>query len=210
MTKPEASIIEDVGDAEGLAEIGPIEDKTEEREHDANLQRKHVLPQWVPRFGCKVGAILLASTFIAVAGLAGWVYWYRYRPDQQADNAAAKAAIGAASDGTVAVLSYAPDSADHDFAAAKSHLTGDFLAYYSKFTEQVVAPAVKDKGVKKTATVAQAALSELHTDSAEVLLFVNQTMTSKASQEPDQTSSSVVVQLTKINGHWLISKFDPV
>jgi Mce-associated membrane protein len=135
---------------------------------------------------------------------------YHYRPDQQTDNSAANAAIWAASDGTVAVLSYAPDSVDRNFAAAKTHLTGDFLAYYSKFTEQIVAPAVKDRGIKKAATVVQAALSQLHPDSAEVLLFVNQTTTSKGSPEPNLTASSVLVRLMKINGRWLISKFDPV
>ena len=33
------------------------------------------------------------------------------------------------------LLSYSYDSLDRDFAKAKSHLTGDFLAYYSKFSE---------------------------------------------------------------------------
>ena len=40
------------------------------------------------------------------------------------------AAVDAARDGTVAMLSYKPDTLDQDFAAAKSHLTGDFLNYY--------------------------------------------------------------------------------
>ena len=47
-----------------------------------------------------------------------------------------KAAIDAARDGTVALLSYKPDTLNQDFAAAKSHLTGDFLNYYDQFTQR--------------------------------------------------------------------------
>jgi Mce-associated membrane protein len=207
VTTPEGSV---TGDVDETHRGDEIELETVERTPDESPQRKHRVIPRVPRYGVRVIAILLGLPVVAAAALAGWVFWYHYRPDQQTDNSAGKAAIGAASDGTVAVLSYAPDSVDHDFAAAKTHLTGDFLGYFSKFTEDIVAPAVRDKGIKKTATVVQAALSQLHPDSAEVLLFVDQTTTSKASPEPNLTASSVVVRLTKIDDHWLISKFDPV
>jgi Mce-associated membrane protein len=210
VTTPEGSVTGNVGEARTGDEIEPVEQETVERAPDESPQRNYRVTRRVPRYGTRVIAILLGLPVVAAAALAGWVFWYHYRPDQQTDNSAGKAAIGAASDGTVAVLSYAPDSVDHDFAAAKTHLTGDFLAYFSKFTEDVVAPAVRDKGIKKTATVVQAALSQLHPDSAEVLLFVDQTTTSKASPEPNLTASSVVVRLTKVDGHWLVSKFDPV
>jgi Mce-associated membrane protein len=84
------------------------------------------------------------------------------------------------------------------------------LSYYNQFTEQIVAPAAKQKGVKTTAAVIQSAVSELHPDRAVVLLFVNQSTTSTDKPDPAQRSSSVLVTLAKINGAWLISKFDPV
>jgi Mce-associated membrane protein len=210
VTTPEDSVTGDVGEAHRGDGIEPVEQETVERAPDESPQRNCLVKRRIPRYGVRVVAILLGLPLIAAAALAGWVFWYHYRPDQQTDNSAGKAAIAAASDGTVAVLSYAPDSVDHDFAAAKTHLTGDFLAYFTKFTQDIVAPAVRDKGIKKTATVVQAALSQLHPDSAEVLLFVDQTTTSKASPEPNLTASSVVVRLTKIDDHWLVSKFDPV
>ncbi len=94
--------------------------------------------------------------------------------------------------------------------AAKSHLTGDFLTYYSKFTDQIVAPAAKQKAVKTAASVVRTAVSELHPDSAKVLVFLNQTTTGNDRPEPTQTASSVVVSLSKTTGNWLISAFDPV
>jgi Mce-associated membrane protein len=194
-------------------------DEADELTPEEEPGRDRRLTRWVGRFGVKATAIVLAALVVATATMAGWVYRFQYRPDQQTvvftrdlrDNSpAAKAAIGAAANGTVALLSYSPESVDRDFASAKTHLTGEFLTYYSKFTEQIVAPAAKDRGVKTTATVVQAAVSELHPDSAVVLLFVNQTTTSKDRPEPNMAASSVVVRLAKTNDNWLIAKFDPV
>ena len=121
--------------------------------------------------------------------------------------------VSAASDGTVALLSYSPESLDKDFTAAKSHLSGDFLSYYSQFTEQIVAPAAREKSLKTSAHVTGAAVSELRPDrpdSAVVLVFVDQSTTSKDRPDPSMSSSSVLVSMTRVNGNWLITKFDPV
>jgi Mce-associated membrane protein len=158
----------------------------------------------------KVLAAVLAVLVVASLALVGSLFWFSYRPDRATDAAAAKAAISAASEGTVAVLSYSPDTLDRDFSSAKSHLTGDFLSYYDQFTQQIVAPAAKQKSVKTTAVVLRAALSEFHPDSANVLLFVNQSTQSKDRPEPTFTNSSVSVKLTKAGGKWLISSFNPV
>jgi Mce-associated membrane protein len=153
---------------------------------------------------------LLALLVAASLALLGGAFYFYYLPDRDTDAAAAKKAISAASEGTVAILSYSPETLDHDFSTAKSHLTGDFLNYYNQFTSQIVAPAAKQRSVKTTAVVLRAALSEFHGDSATVLLFVNQSTQSKDRPEPTYTSSSVVLNMTKSDGKWLISSFNPV
>lgn len=158
----------------------------------------------------KVVPAVLAVLVVASLALLGGLYWFSYRPDRATDAGAAKSAIAAASEGTVAVLSYSPDTLDRDFSSAKSHLTGDFLSYYDQFTQQIVAPAAKQKAVKTTAVVLRAAVSDLHPNSAVVLLFVNQSTQSKDRPEPTFTNSSVSVTLTKADGRWLISSFNPV
>jgi Mce-associated membrane protein len=157
-----------------------------------------------------VGIALLAVALVASAGVAAWLYFGQYRPDQQIDTVVSKTALDAATNGTVALLSYSPDSLDKDFASAKSHLTGDFLSYYTQFTEQIVTPAAQTKSVKTTAAVVRAAVAELHPDSAVVLVFVNQTTTSKENPDGAFAVSSVKVSLNKVDGTWLISSFDPV
>lgn len=198
------------------AESGTADDPTPAADGEASgdtdpkRRRGNSLGVWVGshRRGL-VSAILAVMAIVAVAVAAG-LYWRQYLPDRQTDAAAADAVLAAATDGTIALLSYSPDSLDKDFAKAKSHLTGEFLSYYSDFTQQVVTPAAKQKGVSTTAAVVQAAVSELHPRSATVLAFVNQTTTSNDAAGPSLAVSTVLVGLTKIDGSWLISAFDPV
>ncbi|MFI5511283.1 hypothetical protein ACIA48_27825 [Mycobacterium sp. NPDC051804] len=157
-----------------------------------------------------IGVILVAAALVISAGVAGWLYFYQYRVDQQTNVDSTNVALEAAKTGTIALLSYSPDSLDKDFATAKSNLTGDFLSYYTDFTEKIVTPAAKEKQVKTAASVVRAAVSEMHPDSATVLLFINQTTTSKENPDGAFAASSVKVGLKKIDGRWLINTFDPV
>ena len=163
-----------------------------------------------PRRRVKVVPIVLILLLLLSGGVAGWLYFKQYRPDQQTNAGVATAVANAASDGTVALLSYSPDSLDKDFANAKSHLSGDFLSYYNQFTEQIVAPAAKQKSLKTNARVLGAAVQELHPDSAVVLVLVDQSTTSKDNPDPSMASSSVLVSMARVNGNWLITKFEPV
>jgi Mce-associated membrane protein len=154
--------------------------------------------------------LALVLGLLAAGGLAGWIYFSQYRPDTQTDNAVEQSAVKAARDGTVALLSYKPDTLKQDLDAARSRLSGDFLNYYDQFSKQVITPAAQSKGVMTAAQVVGAAATELHGNSAVVLIFVNQATTSKERPDPTMASSSVLVSLAKQHGDWLITKFDPV
>lgn len=162
------------------------------------------------RRGPKIAAAALAVALVASVGAAAWLFFTQFRVDQQTGPEAAKVALDAATEGSVALLSYSPDTLEQDFATAKTRLTGDFLEYYTQFTEEIVTPAAKQKSVKTEASVVQAAVSEIQPGSAEVLLFINQTTTSKENPDGAYAASAVKVGLTKIDGAWLISAFDPV
>ena len=149
--------------------------------------------------------LVLASGIAAAS-----VYWWVYRPDRLTDAAARQDVVAAAKEGTEALLSYSPENLDADLKNAKSHLTGDFLSYYTDVTDKVVAPASRNKGVKTEANVARAAVSEMRPGTADVLVFVNQVTTSKDRPTPALSTSSVMVTLVRSGGHWLISGFNPV
>ncbi|GAB7142805.1 hypothetical protein [Mycobacterium riyadhense] len=165
---------------------------------------------WRVQVNVKPVAVILILLVLISGGVTAWLYVKQYKPDQQTDPSVARAAVNAASDGTVALLSYSPDTLDKDFATAKSHLSGDFLSYYDQFTQQIVAPAAKQKSLKTTAHVMRAAISELHPHSAVVLVFVDQSTTSKDNPNPTMAASSVLVHMALVDGKWLITKFTPV
>ncbi|GGL17983.1 hypothetical protein [Nocardia jinanensis] len=154
-------------------------------------------------------SLLLTLVAAVAVAVAASLLAFQHRPDDQGD-AVKNEVLSAATEGTVALLSYSPESLDNDFAAAKSRMTGDFRTYYNQFTEKVIAPAAKEKSVKTTATIVRSAVSEVHSDSAVALLFINQTTTSAEKPDPALAASSVRVTLSKVEDSWLISSFDPV
>jgi Mce-associated membrane protein len=153
--------------------------------------------------------IAITLAWVAAVALAGVLFFLQYRPDQQTDDAASQSAIRAASAGSIALLSYSPETVDNDVAVAKSDLTGEYLRYYTDFSRYFVQPAIRLHNVKATAGVLRAAVSELRPNSAVVLLFIHQTTSSKDKPEPTLTTNNVRVTLTKVHGTWLISRFEP-
>jgi Mce-associated membrane protein len=157
-----------------------------------------------------LGALVWGVVVIASAGLLAGLLYFQYRPDQQTNEAAAQAAVAAAKDGTVAVYTYSANTIDRDIASAQSHMTGDFLAQYKQYIQSPAPTDAKKSQVKTAATVAGAALMELHPDSAQALLFINQTTTSAQNPATSLASRSIVVTLEKVDGMWLISAMKPV
>jgi len=210
-TTPAADVTDAESAAEEVTETSASELEDAESAADAEISVEPALDEPAPRPKRRRWlAAVLAALLVASAGAAGAVYWWIYRPDQQSNAAAQQRVTEAAREGTVALLSYAPETLDKDLANAKSHLTGEFLKYYSDFTDKIVAPAAKQKGVKTEATVARAAVSEMQPDRAVVLVFVNQVTTSKDRPDPALATSSVMVTMVKQDGGWKISEFNPV
>ncbi len=181
---------------------------TEAAPQPAPTRRTAAIRRWTRRGLGRWRPILLTLLLIAALGYAARIFYFDYRPDLQTDRAAADQVIRAASDGSVALLSYSPETLDRDFSNAKSRLTDDYLAYYQRFADQVVGPSAQRGQVTTTATVVKAAVAELHPNSAVVLVFIRQKTTSKAKPEPVVTSSSLKVAMAKLKGSWLIDKFD--
>ena len=158
----------------------------------------------------RLSVVLPLALLALSAAAAASVYWFLFRPDQLTDAAAQQQVIAAAKEGTEAVLSYSPENLDQSLATAKSHLTGGFLDQYSTFTDEVVRPAVTQRGVKTEANVARAAVSQMDPGRAQVLIFVNQVTTSKERPSPALATSSVMVTMVENGGRWLISEFKPI
>ncbi|ORV32688.1 hypothetical protein AWC00_01495 [Mycobacterium conspicuum] len=150
---------------------------------------------------------LLPALALLLACGAGLLKW---QDTAIRDTAVARAeSVHAATDATVALLSYRPETVRKDLEAARGRLTGKFLNAYTQLTRDVVIPGAQQKQISAVATVPAAASLSASADHAVVLLFVNQTIV-VAQDAPTNTASNVRVTLDKVDGHWLISEFDPV
>lgn len=144
---------------------------------------------------------------LLLAASAGFLKW-RYGPVRDAQ-VASEESVRAATDGTIALLSYRPDTVEKDLEAARDRLTGQFLDSYTSLTRDVVIPGAKQKEISAVATVPAAASTSASGKHAVALLFVNQTV-AVGQDAPTDTTSSVRVTLEKIDSRWLISGFEPV
>jgi Mce-associated membrane protein len=122
---------------------------------------------------------------------------------------AAEQSVQVASESTVAILSYKPETVDQDLKAAADRLAEPFRQQYLQLVKDVVAPGAKQQHISAVATVPAAASVSATGKHAVVLVFADQT-TTIGSDAPTQSTSSVRVALDKVGGRWLISQFDPV
>jgi Mce-associated membrane protein len=188
----------------------PTKEGPEEPEEVVRWRRTGVIGLWMRRCLARWRPMLLTIMVVAATGFAAGYFCYVYRPDAETDNAVAHQAVKAASDGAVALLSYSPDTLDRDLSNAKSRLSESYLAYYQQFADQIVGPAAQRGRITTTATVVRAAVAELHSSSAVVIMFIKLKTASKEKPEPIVTSSTLRVTLIKAKDSWLIEKFETV
>lgn len=108
------------------------------------------------------------------------------------------------------VLSYSGPTITADTARAVADTTGDFKAQFEKAMATVVAPTAQRTGVVTKATVSAAGITSISGTSATALVFLDQTTTSKARPIPAVTGSRLSVDLTKVNGQWMVSGIKPL
>ena len=150
---------------------------------------------------------VLPAIALVLAMGAGYLKWTA-SSTRDADTARIES-VQAATDGTIKMLSYHPDTVERDLGSARDLLSGSFRDSYSSLTNDVVIPGAKQKQVSAVATVPGATSMSASRNHAVVLVFVNQTVI-VGKDAPSSTTSAVKVTLDKSDGRWLISDFTPV
>jgi Mce-associated membrane protein len=158
------------------------------------------------RLGRIVAFGVLPALVLLLAVASGYL---KYQSNTVTDDqAAAVSSVRAASEGSIALLSYTPDTAEATLTAARDLLTGAFRDSYTSLTTDVVIPGSKQKKISATATVPAASSMSASEKHAVVLVFVDQTVI-VGNDAPSGTASAVQVTLDKVDNRWLISGFDP-
>ncbi|GAY16997.1 MULTISPECIES: hypothetical protein [Mycobacteriaceae] len=170
-------------------------------EHTPATMKRSIRWSRVLAYGMLPGLALL------LAAAAGGLKW-QVGSLREAQLASVES-VRAATDGTITMLSYKPDTAEKDLTAAQNRLTGQFKDSYASLTHDVVIPGAKQKQISAVANVPAAASVSATANHAVVLVFVNQTVI-VGTDAPTSTTSCVRVTLDKHDGRWLISQFEPI
>jgi Mce-associated membrane protein len=181
-----------------------VDESTESAENtgeDAVRDPRRIPWSRVIAFGVLPGLALLLALG------AGYLRWVVGSTDDLTQ--ARTDSVRAASEDATALLSYRADSADKDLTAARERLTGEFKEAYGALIHEVVIPGAKEKHISSIAKVSAASSVSASASHAVALLFVNQTVT-VGDGAPTDTQPVIKVTLDKVDGRWLVSRFDPV
>lgn len=154
-----------------------------------------------------IAFIVLPIIAMVAAAAVAYTKWQAHSYERE--TAVAIETVQIAKDTTVQMLSYQPDTVEADLTAVHDRLTEGFREEYRTLTEDVVIPGSKEQQIAAVAEVPAAASMSAESDRAEVLVFVNQTVTI-GSDPPTFTTSSVKVSLERYDQRWLISAFEPI
>lgn len=157
-----------------------------------------------PRSGKVTAALVTLAALVVVLAVAvgvglPWVLHQRALNDARSD------ALRAAQRYAVDFGSYDYRHLDADFATVTSHLTPDFAKDYQSVASSLKQTIVQYKGTS-TAKVQGAAVAALHgTSKADVLVFLDQTVSSAQSKTPRIDRNRLQLRLERRDGTWLIA-----
>ena len=136
---------------------------------------------------------ILPALALVLAVAAGGLWYLTTRHSNEAQRAAV---IKLASDGTVALLSYQPDTVRQQLTDACKLLTTPFLDEYTTLTKSVI-PGAEQRRITAATSVPAAAAVSVEENHAVVLVFVNQTVRI-GDQPPTSTPTSARVTLERL------------
>jgi len=162
---------------------------------------------------------VVAALVVLCLVLAGALWFVVYRaqhPDldtapngQVTQNSFRNAAMTAASDAATQILSYSHETFDADRAQARALTRGELTEDYDEAMDKVAEQTASAKLTLKSTVLAAGVLSAKEHE-AKILVFVNTVTTREGSKEQQIDQSRLVLDLTRKDGDWTVSKMDPV
>jgi hypothetical protein len=126
---------------------------------------------------------------------------------QVTQNSFRNAAMSAASDAAATALSYSYKTFDADRKKARALMSPKLAKQYDGAMDEVAAQTASTKLTLK-ATVLSAGLLSATEHDAKVLLFVNTVTTREGSKKQQLDQNRVLMDLTRKDGGWTVSKMD--
>lgn len=182
------------------------EQETKSRPAKGNpLQRTALAAGRVSPVGRTLIVVLLVLLVIAAGILAGWKA--SQAADAKATQADRAAATAAAKTEVPQILSYSYKTLSQDLAKGAADTTGQFKGEFNLEAQQIIEPQVPKQQVVTKAQAAAAAPVDSNGDQVTVLVFVDQSTTSKTQSKPQASQDELRVTMQKVNGKWLVENY---
>ncbi len=140
---------------------------------------------------------------LAGAGYEGWLLLEQHQKD-----VAAQQALAAADKYVVTLTSVDSNTLDKHVADVLAGSTGEFNDNYAKTIAGQHRQHVVDNQVTTHGKVVESAVQSATTNTVQVLLMVDQSVSSLATPEPQIDHSRIKMTMQKIDGRWLVSKVE--
>lgn len=150
--------------------------------------------------------VVLAAIALVLAVTCAFLRWLIVAQDQ--NDTARDESVQAAKEITAQMLSYETETVEQQLSAARDRMTGEFLGKYSVMINEVI-PAAHAQQIAAVADVLRAGVVSAAPDSAELVLFVNQSV-QVGREMPQKTVSVARATMVKVDDRWLMSEYEPV
>jgi Mce-associated membrane protein len=157
-------------------------------------------------------AVARVLAILAVVGLSaagGWFYWDRVQT--RGEEVARAVLPHQAADDIPKVFAYDYQTVERSLAAVYPLLTPEYRQEFQRSANAQIIPEAKKREVVVQANVVGAGVITAKRDSASVMVYMNRTVSDKASrQQPVYDGSRLRVDFKRIDGKWLIAYITPI
>jgi Mce-associated membrane protein len=161
---------------------------------------------WVARLVVSL-TVLLAVTFVGLAGVGGWLYWNRVELRGEQTTRAEVAPLAAKQ--IPQVFGYDYQTVERSLNDVYPLLTPDYRHEFEDRANKDIIPQARERQVVSQANVVGVGVLSAQRNSATVMVYMNRTVTDK-SKTPIYDGSRLRVDYQKIDGKWLIKYITPI
>lgn len=154
-------------------------------------------------------AVAMTGVLVAVSLVVIGVFGYRYWDQERAEKSRTEV-VDVAGRSVAAMFTYNYNTVDTELPKTADALSPKFREDYLKLITQAIAPGAKEKQLTVNATTQAGGVVEADSNSAVVLLFLNQVTTSKENAQGTTTGSRVRVKLERDDSRWLVDAVTPI
>lgn len=206
---------------EGVADVEASNGKTLDQQQDksegdaASAVAVRRVPTRKSRGGIGGGArrwlIVGAAAILLIAAAAALTVTGMRYGDARRGPDDAKDAVAAARVAAEAIFGYNPKTVDKNAATAQSMVTGNAQKVYSTLlNENNLVLTVKKNNVNSDLAIQGIGAEQSSANSAQVLLFMNQSVTRNNNQLVDIKASRVVFDMKRIDGKWKVDDINQI